>query len=262
MARGRPVPAWPGRPICPSRRPTDLVRRAAALAEMPKTAAALAVGKISVEHVDLLARAAGAAHRRQYFTATKPSSSAIASSWPSGRRTRRSSIGSLGSTGSPATMTDPNRGGGTVKPPSIAASTAKSTLDAIFDPVGGATFIEAWDRIDNELRLADHDDPDAPLRTRTQRRLDALVEMAIRATTNGAGGRRPAAAGHRRRRRSQVPPTVRTVRRHRRRVQVNWSPTSVISTSTRSSSTDRSTPSPRNDHPRLRRPAPPGHRSP
>ena len=39
--------------------------------------------------------------------------------------------------------------------------------------------------------LADHTNPATPLRTRTQRRFDALVEMAVRATTNGDGGGRP-----------------------------------------------------------------------
>jgi hypothetical protein len=41
-----------------------IVRRAAVLAEMPKTAAALAVGKITVEHVDLLAPLRTRAQRR------------------------------------------------------------------------------------------------------------------------------------------------------------------------------------------------------
>jgi hypothetical protein len=64
-------------------------------------------------------------------------------------------------------------------------------VEAIFDPVGAATFTAAWERIDNELRLADENNPDAPSRTPAQRRLDALVEMAVRATTtsNTNGGR-------------------------------------------------------------------------
>ncbi len=64
----------------------------------------------------------------------------------------------------------------------------------IFDRVGGATFKEAWDRIDNEFRLADEahlaEDGFLP-RTAAQRRLDALVEMAIRATANGDSANRP-----------------------------------------------------------------------
>ena len=73
-------------------------------------------------------------------------------------------------------------------------------VSAIFDPIGGATFLEAWDRIDNELRLADRDDPDAPLRTPTQRRLDALVEMAMRATRQRRRRSTTPATGHRGRR--------------------------------------------------------------
>ena len=67
-------------------------------------------------------------------------------------------------------------------------------LDAIFDAVGGATFMAAWNRIDDELRL--HDQAviaatgELP-RTRQQRRLDALVEMAVRATTNAGNTARP-----------------------------------------------------------------------
>ena len=66
-------------------------------------------------------------------------------------------------------------------------------VEAIFDAVGGATFAAAWERIDNELRLADEANPDALPRTPAQRRLDALVEMAVRATanTNNGGGGRP-----------------------------------------------------------------------
>jgi hypothetical protein len=65
-------------------------------------------------------------------------------------------------------------------------------VEAIFDAVGGATFSAAWERIDNELRLADEADPDAPARSPAQRRLDALVEMAVRATSvtnDNRGGR-------------------------------------------------------------------------
>ena len=64
-------------------------------------------------------------------------------------------------------------------------------LAAIFDPVGGATFSEAWELIGDELRLADARRPDGAVRTFVQRRLDALVEMAVRATTSGDGGGRP-----------------------------------------------------------------------
>ena len=81
-------------------------------------------------------------------------------------------------------------------------------VEAIFDPVGGATFTAAWDRVDNELRLADEQGPDTPLRTPAQRRLDALVEMAIRATTNGAAGGGRVAAGHGRGWQSQLPPAL------------------------------------------------------
>lgn len=75
------------------------------------------------------------------------------------------------------------------------------TLDAVFDPVGYATFSAALDRIEQDLwatdwaaardrygHLATADD--LP-RTPTQRRHDALVEMARRATAAPPGARRP-----------------------------------------------------------------------
>ena len=95
-------------------------------------------------------------------------------------------------------MTGRRHGGGTGKPRSHRGIDDEVHVEAIFDAVGGATFAAAWDRIDNELRLADENNPDAPLRTRTQRRLDALVEMAVRATTTSVnGGWAAAAVGHR-----------------------------------------------------------------
>lgn len=75
------------------------------------------------------------------------------------------------------------------------------TLDATFDPVSYATFAAALDRIEHDLwatdwatardrygHLATAEDL---CRTPTQRRHDALIEMAIRATTAPATGRRP-----------------------------------------------------------------------
>ncbi len=168
-----------------------IVRRAAALAEMPKTAAALAVGKISVEHVDLLARAAGAAHRRQYFTrdeAELVDHCVELAFWAADKAIQYWIVQIDGLTGNDD---GPEPRWRNRQATSHRGIDGEVHLDAIFDPVGGATFIEAWDRIDNELRLADHNNPAAPLRTRAQRRLDALVEMAVRATTNGAGGGRP-----------------------------------------------------------------------
>lgn len=63
-------------------------------------------------------------------------------------------------------------------------------LSATFDPVGGAIFSEAIDRIEHELAVADRNDPDST-RTRSQRRLDALVELARRAMAMPDGASKP-----------------------------------------------------------------------
>jgi len=74
-------------------------------------------------------------------------------------------------------------------------------IDAWLDPIGGAAFREAHRRIEHELFDADwqlgrqqHGNAvttDRLWRTPSQRRADALVEMATRAMTAPAGGSRP-----------------------------------------------------------------------
>jgi Domain of unknown function (DUF222) len=60
---------------------------------------------------------------------------------------------------------------------------------ALLDPVGGAAFKSELDRLEHRLYLADK--KTGNLRTVTQRRADALVEMAHRSRTSKAGGLRP-----------------------------------------------------------------------
>ncbi len=168
-----------------------IVRRAAVLAEMPKTAAALALGKISVEHVDLLAIAAAPDHRRELFACdeAKLVEFCVELQYWAAEKAIQYWICHIdavtGHDDGPAPRWR-NR-----QATSHRGIDGEVHLEAIFDPVGGATFIETWDRIDNELRLADQNKPDAPLRTRAQRRLDALVEMAVRASGNGGVRPRP-----------------------------------------------------------------------
>jgi hypothetical protein len=74
-------------------------------------------------------------------------------------------------------------------------------VDAWLDPVGGAAFIETLRRIETELFEADWQQAKAEYgdavtvdrlwRTPAQRRADALVEMAMRASTAPADGQRP-----------------------------------------------------------------------
>jgi hypothetical protein len=140
-----------------------IVRRAAALAEMPETARALAAGTLAF-CVEL---PYWAAEKAVEYWICRVDALTGHDDGPAPRWRDRQASSRRGIDG-------------------------EVHVEAIFDPVGGATFTEAWDRIDNELRLADEQHPDGVLRrTPAQRRLDALVEMAVRATSNGAGGVRP-----------------------------------------------------------------------
>jgi hypothetical protein len=74
-------------------------------------------------------------------------------------------------------------------------------VDLRFEPIGWATFVEALRRIEHELwehdwadarhRLGDAASSTDLARTDSQRRYDALIEMATRSTTAPAGGKRP-----------------------------------------------------------------------
>ena len=155
-------------------------------------AEALAAGKLTVDHVELLA-AVNTASRREYFERDESRlvEFCVELAWWAAVKAVRYW----------ADRVDALTGNDDGPPPRWRNRQACSHrgigdevhVEAIFDPIGGATFTEAWDRIDNELRLADEHNPEAEPRTPAQRRLDALVEMAIRATTNGttAGGGRP-----------------------------------------------------------------------
>jgi Domain of unknown function (DUF222) len=169
-----------------------IVRRAAALAEMPETARALAAGTLTVEHVDLLAAATAASHRREHFIRDEERLVEFCVELPYWAAEKAVQywicrVDALtGHDDGPAPRWRDRQAS------SRRGIDGEVHVEAIFDPVGGATFTEAWDRIDNELRLADEQHPDGVLRrTPAQRRLDALVEMAVRATSNGAGGVRP-----------------------------------------------------------------------
>jgi Domain of unknown function (DUF222) len=166
-----------------------LVRHATALAAMPLVAEALVAGKITVDHVGLLA-AANTAHRREYFERDEARlvGFCVELPWWAVVKAVRYWMDRVDA------LTDHDDG----PPPRWRNRQASSRrgiddevhVEAIFDAVGGATFAAAWERIDNELRLADENNPDAEPRTPAQRRLDALVEMAVRATSaNNNGGR-------------------------------------------------------------------------
>ena len=62
-------------------------------------------------------------------------------------------------------------------------------VDGVLDPLGGEVFKTELDRLCDQLRLEDL--RDGVERTTTQRRADALVEMAMRSATAPADGLRP-----------------------------------------------------------------------
>lgn len=72
-----------------------------------------------------------------------------------------------------------------------ASTTWRGTVavDGMLDPVGGEIFKTELDRLCEQMRLQDL--RDGVVRTATQRRADALVEMAMRSATAPADGLRP-----------------------------------------------------------------------
>jgi Domain of unknown function (DUF222) len=168
----------------------NLVRRATALSEMPETATALAAGELTVEHVDLLATA-NTAHRRECFAADECRLVGFCVElphWAADKAVRYWECRVDALTGHDD---GPEPRWRDRQVTSHRGIDGEVHVDAIFDPVGGASFIEAWERVDNELRHADEHNPDGPRRTRTQRRLDALVELAIRASAGEGVRPRP-----------------------------------------------------------------------
>lgn len=163
------------------------VRRARKLASMPATASALATGEIGVDHVDLLARANAdgreelfAEHEAdlvrhcttlRFFDARK-----VVDYWcnhadadaadEAGARLREKAHLSLSSTLD-----------GTV------------VVNGVLDPVGGEIVTNELTRLERELYLADQ--ADGTVRTASQRKAAALVEMATRSNTAPADGKRP-----------------------------------------------------------------------
>ncbi len=163
------------------------VRRARALRSMPHTASAVADGNLSPDHVDLLARA-NSGSREQLFADHEATlveqcqllryaqAHRMVEYWRQRADTEACEVEAerIHSTRSASV-----------------AVTVDGTVDlqATLDPVGGAAFKRELDRLEHRLYLADK--RTGNLRTVTQRRADALVEMAHRSRTSKPGGLRP-----------------------------------------------------------------------
>jgi len=154
---------------------------------MPHTAAALANGDVSPDHVDLLTRANDNGRRAQFgeheellVRLCKPLRFAEAVKTVEYWRQQADAAGCEDE----AQRRDAGR-----------HATAAVTLDGMvdvqawLDPVGGAAFKNELDRLERQLYLADK--KSISPRTVTQRRADAMVEMAIRSRTARPGGLRP-----------------------------------------------------------------------
>lgn len=166
-----------------------LLATAKALASMPHTSAALAAGAISLDHVDLLIHAnAGSRWRSARFVAEEE----LLVGWcrkmsffDAEREIRywiNRADAELDDDGPEPTFNDRE------------ATTGRGIgnevhVRAILDPVGGAIFLEALDRIEHDLYLDDQ--RRGATRTDKQRRADALVEMARRATAVAADCKKP-----------------------------------------------------------------------
>lgn len=168
-----------------------VLRRSKQLQEMPATAAAVADGSLSPDHVDLLARA-NRSHRRERFaqdedtlvSACKPLLFDDAIRAVAYWRNRSDADGS--------------GDGEATKRRDRAADAhlhASETLDGttvingVLDPIAGEVFRNELDRLERLLYLADNEA--GVERTNAQRRAVALVEMATRSASMPADARRP-----------------------------------------------------------------------
>jgi hypothetical protein len=164
-----------------------LVRRARDLAAMPHSEAAYATGEIHGAHVDLIA-SCNRPWRNGAFADAEELLVNLC-------RTRFFRVADQGVEywKQCADRAAADRDADTVRQGRhlSASVTWRGTVavDGVLDPVGGTTFKTELDRLCEQLRLDDLRDGVA--RTATQRRADALVEMATRSATAPADGLRP-----------------------------------------------------------------------
>jgi Domain of unknown function (DUF222) len=163
------------------------LRRARALRAMPATAAAVADGALSPDHVDLLARANDGARAAVFadHEATLVDQCKLLP-YRDGYRAVEywRQLTDAQAVEDQAARADAGRTAST-------AVTLGGMVDvrAWLDPVGGAAFNAELDRLERQLYLSDK--RTGELRTVRQRRADALVDMAKRSRSSAPGGLRP-----------------------------------------------------------------------
>ncbi len=184
-----------GRPVGEAR---SVVRRARRLRHMPATAEALSAGEISVAHVERLIRAA-----KVNQAAFGPAEEMLVGQAKELRFDDFCrALAYWCQLNDPDGVEDQARDRyGSRRLHLSETLDGVGVMDVVFEPIGLAEFRSALERIENELWRADWAEArerlgeaarDADLaRTRSQRRYDALIEMARRATAVPEGARQP-----------------------------------------------------------------------
>lgn len=163
------------------------VRRARQLRSMPATAAALATGDLSPDHVDLLARA-NQPWRNANFADHEDT---LVEQCRVLRHAEARKVVDYWCARADAEAAEDRA----ERQRNAAHLSVSPTLDGTvvingtLDPIGGSIVADELTRIERELYLADK--RAGVTRTASQRRAAALVEMAKRSATAPAGGRRP-----------------------------------------------------------------------
>ncbi len=162
-----------------------LLRLARAVTAMPATAEAWAEGEIGVDHVELLAEAAGSGRgdlyrRDEAMLVEQCTTLTWGQQVKAIRYWRDRADADLGADGTP--------------PPPVGLRVSTGFDGSVtgsfeLDPIGGSTVVEALGRI--EAELYEQDQRDATVRTNAERMSAALIELAVRAHAAPAGGPRP-----------------------------------------------------------------------
>jgi hypothetical protein len=163
------------------------VRRARQLRTMPATAAALAAGELSPDHVDLLAKAnhpwrnaSFADHEEMLVEQCKVLRFSDARKMVDYWRARADAEAA-------EDQAERQRNAAHLDVSSTLDGTV--VINGLLDPIGGSIVENELTRLERELYLADQ--RDGVTRTSSQRRAAALVVMATRSATAPADGRRP-----------------------------------------------------------------------
>ena len=166
------------------------LRRAHHLASMPVLADAVGAGRLSMDHVDLLAEA-DTATRHDAFVRDE----AMLVDHCQQLRFAQA-VQALGYWKLRVDATGDGDDADREPPADTAAIHASTMLDGVvrldghLDPLGGATFLTELERLMRQQYLAD--EAAGVTRTAAQRRAAALVEMATRSASTPQGSRRPA----------------------------------------------------------------------